>query len=335
MRADRLLSILLLLQVHRRMTARSLAGRLEVSERTIHRDMEALSSAGVPVHAERGAGGGWVLEESFRTDLTGLTEVEAQALFLATPPRVLADLGLEQASHGALVKLLAALPTPARRDAEFVRQRIHVDATGWRGGESPGPCFATLQEAVWRERCVRLLYGRDEAEPVERLVDPLGLVAKGNLWYLVAAVGGQPRTYRVSRIHEATIVDEPSARPPDFDLAAFWASSSTSFVANLPRFPLSVRVDPAVQHRLWYPGSYARVECTGEAGADGWLPVDLTLQSEAEACAYALGFGARMEVLAPASVRECVRRTAAEIAQLYDERYPGERNLNRSMNDDR
>src|SRR4051812_2982239 len=135
MRADRLLSILLLLQTHRRMTAGTLADRLEVSARTIHRDMEALSMAGVPVYAERGAGGGWVLPDTFRTDVTGLTDSEIQALFVSMPTRVLADLGLERASDAALVKLLASLPGTARRDAEQVRQRIHVDGAGWHQSE--------------------------------------------------------------------------------------------------------------------------------------------------------------------------------------------------------
>src|SRR5438874_11494791 len=130
MRADRLLSILLILQVHQRITARELSKRLEVSERTIHRDMEALGAAGVPVYAERGTGGGWVLSEAYQTNLTGLNEAEIQSLFLANPPHLLADLGLRQASEGALIKLLAALPSISRRDAEFARQRLHVDGAG-------------------------------------------------------------------------------------------------------------------------------------------------------------------------------------------------------------
>src|SRR5215212_9732508 len=222
MRADRLLSILLLLQTHRRMTAGALAQRLEVSRRTVHRDMEALSMAGVPVYAERGAGGGWVLPDSFRTDLTGLTESEIQALFVSMPTRLLADLGLAQASDAALVKLLAALPSVARRDAEQVRQRIHVDGAGWHQSAETVPALATLQEAVWIDRRVRLNYRRGDGSAVERVVDPLGLVAKGRLWYLVAGVDGEPRTYRISRVEAAEILDEPASRTPDFDLATFW-----------------------------------------------------------------------------------------------------------------
>ena len=321
MRADRLLSILLLLQVHRRMTAGSLANRLEVSPRTIHRDMEALCMAGVPVYAERGSGGGWVLPDSFRTDVTGLTKPETQALFLSTPESLLADLGLEKASDAALVKVLAALPSIARRDAEYMRQRIHVDGAGWHQAPDEVPTLPTLQEAVWLERRVRLRYRRNDGETVERVVDPLGLVAKGRLWYLVAAVdGGESRTYRVSRIQTVEILDESATRPPDFDLAAFWTASSADLVANLPRYPITVRVAPEVVRRLWIPGAYARVEHVGEPEADGWQTVRLLLQTGPEACSYVLGFGPRMEVVEPPELRERVVREAASIVAFYGER---------------
>lgn len=317
MRADRLLSILLLLQVHRRMPARALARRLEVSERTIHRDMEALSAAGIPVYAERGAGGGWILPDSFRTDVTGLTEAETRALFLATPPRLLADLGLDKASDAALVKLLAALPAFARRDAEHARQRIYVDAAGWHRGGEAVPCLATLQDAIWRDRRVHLVYRRNDGETVERTVDPLGLVAKGSLWYLVAGIDGETRTYRVSRIEAVDVRDEPCARPPDFDLAASWAASSGAFVRNLPRYPMRVRIHPDAVRRLWIPGSYAQVEHVGEPEADGWRTARLVLQTEDEACSYALGFGPRMEVVEPDALRERVARVAGEVVAFY------------------
>jgi predicted DNA-binding transcriptional regulator YafY len=317
LRADRLLSILLLLQVHKRLTAGDLARRLEVSPRTIHRDMEALSMSGVPVYAERGAGGGWILPESFRTDVTGLTEPEIQALFVSMPTRVLADLGLDRASDAALVKLLASLPGSSRRDAEQVRQRIHVDGAGWHQSEETVPALATLQEAVWLDRKVRLGYQRGDGTIVERVVDPLGLVAKGRLWYLVASVDGEPRTYRVSRVQSVEVTDEAASRPADFDLAAFWARSSSELVANLPRYPIVVRVAPEAARRLWIPGSYARVEHVGEPEEDGWHRVNLLLQTEPEACRYVLGFGALMEVVEPVGLRERVVRTAGEILAFY------------------
>jgi predicted DNA-binding transcriptional regulator YafY len=316
MRADRLLSIMLLLQVHRRMTARDLAQRLEVSERTIHRDMEALSIAGIPVLAERGTGGGWRLLEEYRTNLTGLNEAEVQALFLTKPTRLLADLGLHKASEAAFIKLLAALPAMSRRGAEDVRQRIHIDMTGWRRSEEAVPCLPALQEAVWRERQVVLTYQRGDGE-VERVVDPLGLVAKGSVWYLVAAVEGEPRTYRVSRMRRVTVTDQPAARPAAFDLAAYWEHSAAEFTANLPRLPAILRADPDILPRLRYSGHFARIERVDPPEADGWVPVHAVFEDEHEAVAYALSFGPRLEVLEPASVRTQVIQAARETAAFY------------------
>src|SRR2546425_5019045 len=250
MRADRLLSILLLLQVQQRMTARELAKRLEVSERTIHRDMEALSTAGVPVTAERGTGGGWSLLESYQTNLTGLTEMEIQALFLTGPARLLADLGLHQASEAALIKLLAALPSLSRRNAEYVRQRIYVDTAGWRNTEEAVPYLLTLQDAIWQERKLHFTYLRGDDTTVERLADPLGLVAKGSVWYLVAAGGGEVRTYRGSRVQNAKLIEEPCACPAGFELAAYWEQSAAKFKANLPRYHATIRARPDIVHRL-------------------------------------------------------------------------------------
>nr|MDQ3818613.1 HTH domain-containing protein [Acidobacteriota bacterium] len=173
MRADRLLSILLLLQIHQRMTSRELARRLEVSERTIHRDMEALGMAGVPIAAERGQRGGWMLMEGYETRLTGLNEAEIQALFLTRPARLLADLSLDKASDAALIKLSAALPPVFRHDADYARQRIYVDVTGWNPRDEKAPALHTLQEAVWQERKVSFTYGQHECKG-ERIADPLG-----------------------------------------------------------------------------------------------------------------------------------------------------------------
>jgi predicted DNA-binding transcriptional regulator YafY len=319
MRADRLLSILLLLQVHRRITARELARRLEVSERTIHRDMEALGMAGVPVLAERGTGGGWSLLEAYQTNLTGLNEAEVQALFLAKPLRLLADLGLDKAAEAGLVKLLAANPSMSRHGAEEVRQRIHVEVGGWRQQDETLPCLPTLQEAVWRERKLRITYARGDT-PVERLVDPLGLVAKGSAWYLVAAVEDELRTYRVSRILMAEITDDPSVRPPTFDLAAYWEQSTAEFKANLPRYPATVRVEPALLPRIRSEGRYARIEREGPPDAGGWIPLAMLFEGERNACEYVLSFGARIEVVEPPALRELVIQAAAGILARYDAR---------------
>jgi predicted DNA-binding transcriptional regulator YafY len=317
MRADRLLSILLLLQVHRRVTARELAARLEVSERTIHRDMEALGMAGVPVVAERGSNGGWSLMGEYRTNLTGLNKDEAQALFLIQPSRMLADLGFEKASDAALIKLAAALPAAHRDDAEYARQRIHVDLSGWNRADESIACLPIIQQAIWQGRKLRFIYERGQCAAAERVVDPLGLVAKGNAWYLVAAVDGMPRTYRVSRVAEATLLDEPYARPKAFDLAAFWEASAASFKASLPRYQATLRVAPEVLPRLGFAGRFARIEHTGEPDAEGWVEVRVCFDVEEMAVEYALSFGPCIEVIAPEALRDKVIEMARSVIAFY------------------
>jgi len=321
-RADRLLSIMLLLQVHRRLTARDLARRLEVSERTIHRDMDALSGAGVPVYAERGAGGGWSLTEGYRTQLPGLSEAEVQALFLTGPARLLADLGLRQASEAALLKLLAALPAMARRDVVYARQRIHVDPAGWYEAEESVAALPALQEAIWQGRRLCLTYRRGDGATVERLVDPLGLVAKGRVWYLVAAVEGEPRSYRVSRVQDARPTDEPCTRPAGFDLAAYWERSAADFKANLPRYPATLRVAPDLLLWLRRTGRSSRIEHAGPPDAEGWVTLAMRFDVEEEACQYVLGCGPRIKVLEPPALRERVIALAEAVAALHARRAP-------------
>ncbi len=311
MRADRLLSILLQLQLHGRLTARELARRLEVSERTIHRDMEALGTAGVPVVAERGVGGGWSLMEGYRTNLTGLSESEVQALFVTKPSRLLADLRLEKASDAALVKLLTALPSVNRRNAELARQRIHIDVSGWNRSSESVPFLPALQDAVWRERRVRMQYGDDDCAS-ERSVDPLGLVAKGSVWYLVAAVDDTIRSYRVSRVHQVTILEEPCRRPDDFDLARFWDQSSTEFKKQLPRYEVVIRAQASMVRWIRSLMRFGGIDKIDEED-DGRVRISMHFDAEEVARAVLLGFGEQIEILAPVALRDNVLQTARAI----------------------
>jgi predicted DNA-binding transcriptional regulator YafY len=317
MRADRLLSILLLLQVHQRITAQELAKRLEVSERTIHRDMEALSAAGIPVTADRGVGGGWSLLEEYRTNLTGLTETEARTLFFTRPARLLEDLGLHEASEAALIKLHAALPSIQRDNAERAYQCIHVDTTGWKNPDEAVPYLPILQEAIWQERKLQLTYLRPDDAIVERLIDPLGLVAKGSTWYLVAAVDGEYRTYRVSRIQAACKTDQHCERPKGFHLAKHWEQSAAHFRANLPRFPVKLLVDPTIIGYMRIVSRYSRIEQVGEAQADGRVEVSMLFEGEQIAREYILGFGVKIEVIEPRSLRKQVIQAAKDIVSFY------------------
>jgi len=317
-RADRLFSIVLLLQAHHQMTARDLASRLEVSERTIHRDMEALSGAGIPVVAARGLGGGWSLLGEYRTNLTGLTESEVQSLFVTKPTKVLADLRLEKAADGALLKLLACLPATFRQGAERARQRIHVDVSGWSRCEEAVPFLPILQEALWLERRLQITYERGpDCEPVQRLIEPYGLVAKGSVWYLVGAVDGHVRSYRVSRITQAEVLTEHAQIPADFDLARYWDQSATTFKSNVPNYVAQFWVAPAILLRLSFAGRFARVTETDETDARGWRKVVVGFDVEEMACEYAVSFGPNLEVIEPLSLREKVIHMAQATLRFY------------------
>ena len=311
-------SIVLLLQAHHQMTARDLASRLEVSERTIHRDMEALSGAGIPVVAARGLGGGWSLLGEYRTTLTGLTETEIQSLFVTKPAKLLADLRLEKAADGALLKLLACLPTTFRRGAERARQRIHVDVSGWSRREEAVPFLPILQEALWLERKLQISYERGpDCEAVQRTIAPFGLVAKGSVWYLVGAVDGHVRSYRVSRITQAEVLNERTEIPAAFDLAQYWEQSATTFKSNVPNYLAHFWVSPEVWLRLSFAGRFARVTETDEIDARGWRKVMVGFDVEEMACEWAVSFGPNLEVTEPLSLREKVIDMAQATLRFY------------------
>jgi predicted DNA-binding transcriptional regulator YafY len=300
------------------MTSRDLATRLEVSERTIHRDMEALSGVGIPVTAERGSGGGWSLLGDYRTSLTGLTEPEIQSLFLTTSTKLLSDLHLDKAANGALLKLLASLPSRFREGAERARQRIHIDVSGWSRREEAVPLLPVLQEALWTERKLLITYLRGEhSEPVERLISPFGLVAKGSVWYLVGAVEGSVRTYRVSRVSFAKVLDVMAPIPVDFNLAEYWEQSSSTFKSNAPKYLASFWVSPAVVLRLSFAGRFARVMETDETDARGWKKVHVGFDVEEMACEYAASFGPNVEVIEPVTLREKVIAMTKATLEFY------------------
>lgn len=319
MRADRLLSVMLLLQAHGRMTAQDLAERLEVSERTVYRDISALGMAGIPVYAERGPGGGCGLLDGFRTSLNGLSEAEVQTLLLSGVPGPLRDLGLAPALEAALLKLLAALPSTRRSEAERFRRRIHVDAAGWgRSGEAV-PHLRTLQEAVWQDRRLRMSYAHDQ-EVSERVVEPLGLVAKASVWYLVARSEGEMRVFRVSRVMAAEPLEATFARPEEFDLAAYWTESCARFEASWARYPVTLRVAPDLLPFLpMILGDSVRpaLEQAGPPDAAGWVAVSLMFESLEVARTRVLGLGTQVEALAPEELRASVAAWAADVARFY------------------
>ena len=321
MRADRLLSLLLLLQAKGRTTAQELAERLEVSERTIYRDLDALSMAGIPVFAERGPGGGCTLAEDYRTNLTGLSETEVRTLFMSGARGPLADLGLGKSMEDALLKLLASLPSHHRRDAEIARQRIHLDAAGWNRTEELVPYLSVIQEALWQERRLHLQYRRGATnELVTGLVEPYGLVAKASIWYLVAQSEANLRAFRVSRIHGATLSNETFSYPSNFDLANYWAEWCEQFITGLPRYPVTVRVAPQgipILPHLFGEGIRLVVEQAPPADSEGWITIPLLFQSLENARGRLLALGSLVEVLEPTELRHSLIQQVEEIVAFY------------------
>ena len=289
-RATRLVSLLLLLQTRGRLTAQELASLLEVSVRTVHRDVEALTVAGVPVEAVRGAAGGYRLAGGYRTRLTGLNADEAEALFAAGIPGPAAELGLGGELAAARLKVLAALPHELQERAARAPRLFHLDARGWFRAEDTVPHLPALADCVWRGCRVRLRY-RERGGAVRRTVDPLGLVLKGGAWYLVARRSAGMRVYRVSRVAAVQALDEAFERPSDFELAAYWDEWSRAFEDGLPRVEVTVRT---------------------ERGDEV-----LEFENLREAYRVLLARGARIEVLEPAELRDRIAATSRELAALY------------------
>lgn len=315
-RADRLVSLALLLQTRGRMPARALAAALEVSVRTVYRDIAALNAAGVPVVAESGPNGGCWLLDGYRFPLRGLSADEASALVLLGVPAVVAELGLADA--------LAAAQRKVRAGTRARTALVHLDMPRWFHGAEPVPHLRTLAAAVRDGRQLRLGYRRGEGEPeTTRVVEPLGLVNKAGVWYLVAsgeARAGEPAVFRAGRVASAQVLPGAIARPPGFDLATFWERWSASFTGGLPKVEVRLRASAAALAA--FPeifGDQARPALAAAPPPDaaGFTEVRLTFEHEMAATARLAGFGGQVEVLSPATVRTRLVATARELLERY------------------
>jgi predicted DNA-binding transcriptional regulator YafY len=320
-RASRLVAILLLLQTRERMTAQELATRLEVSERTIYRDVQSLSAAGIPVYGEAGHEGGYRLVEGYRTRLTGLTAAEASSLLLTGLPTAAADLGLGAAVADAQLKLLAALPSEMRERAEQLRERFHLDAPSWYADAHPAPHLPAVADATWRRRRVRLGYLRWESpHEVTRTVEPYGLVLKAGQWYLVARRSGRFRTYRVSRISELQTLDEGFERAADFDLATYWRAYLAEFDDRRHRITAVLRLSPEGMRWLPYllePAVARAAWETASPDRDEWTRVTVPLESHDAAVRELLRLGPDVEVIAPDRLRARITETLEAAISRY------------------
>jgi predicted DNA-binding transcriptional regulator YafY len=320
MRASRLLSILMLLQSRGRLSAQALADAAEVSVRTVYRDVDELSAAGVPLWAERGRNGGFQLKPGWRTRLDGLTEPEAKAMFFGGLPGPASQLGLGEAMASAQLKLMAALPDDWRDDARRVSSRFHLDPIDWYRGDAPADQLPAVAQAVWAEQRIHVRYDSWNGV-VERTLEPLGLVLKAGVWYLAAAAPSKPpRTYRVSNILALTATDQGFARPRQFELARYWSESTQRFEAELYRdealllvsargFWLLERASRAVAE-----SAQRSVEPSDE---EGWVRVTIPIESVEHAADQVLRLGADAQVLAPVALRVRLRETIERMSALY------------------
>lgn len=318
MRSSRLLTILILLQLRSRLTAEALASELEVSVRTIYRDVDALSAAGVPVYADKGPGGGFSLIDGYRTRLTGLDSDEALAVTMIGLPGPAAALGLGNAAHRAKGKLLAALPADAAAGAERVASRFHLDTGEWYRATDASPFLPLLARAVLDERRIAFTYAGWKGDHAGA-ADPLGLVLKAGNWYLVAQTRGEPRSFRVSEFRHVEVSDDSSIRPPGFDLPAYWAASVERFERELRPDRAELRVSARGLKRLAALGSFAAeavATSRPEAGGD-WHHVTLPLEPGDHEVLQLLGIGPELEVTSPPGLRSRLASLAREVASLH------------------
>lgn len=319
MRASRLLSILIMLQLRGRLSAVALAQEFEVSIRTIYRDIDQLSAAGVPVYAERGRAGGFALHDGYRTRLTGFTPAEAEALLLAGAGHAAADLGVGAEAAAAQLKLLASLPPDAGASAQRIASRFHLDPGDWYARDEKLDFLPALASAVWRERRVRIRY-ESWKEVVKRDLDPLGLVLKAGRWYLVAASKGKPRTYRASSIQAIETLEAKAERPPRFDLARHWTQSVKDLDQRLMRSRAVVKLSVEGRRLL------REINPAGAEAAEaehtpcrppGWIKASIPFEDSSHGLRQMLRMGPEIEVLEPAELRQKMRAETQRLAALY------------------
>ncbi len=282
------------------------------------RDVDALSLAGIPVMAKGGQGGGIFLDKSYRVSLTGLSISEMQALFIPGPSGPIKDIGLENATENVLLKVVAALPIRHREQLEDFRMRIHFDPVWWQQEEKVTPFLSLLHCAVFEERCLRIRYERHNGEVSEREIEPYGLVAKGSTWYLVGKREGAFRTYRVSRIRHAVLLDEVLQRDSTFDLPSYWSEHSVAFEKQLSQFSFTLQIDPKHLYLLnWYAEGQFRLSEDVDSTKDAWPTVYLTLTSLEAACAFVFRIGQHARIVSPPELRTAVLEAARELIAVH------------------
>ena len=321
MKAERLIKILLILQHGEMINTRTLANELGVSERTIHRDMESLSLVGIPVYSERGVAGGWRLVDDWKHKLSYLKEKEIISLFLPSSEKIIADLNLDMSVDELKQKLLLSVPDHVKESAINLSERIHIDTSSWRNSQEKMKYMDLVQQAVMDSKKVTIHYEKGNRVEKTYEIDPLGLVAKGNTWYLVATNDKKEyRNYRVSRILGVQVLDEQFNRPDDFVLADYWKESKEKFIQSLPEFQVEVEASKHILNRIMFTGRFVRhVKNSTVQNESKWIPVSLSFPTEEEATNFILGFGNQMKVIDPLYLQDELTRRAKEVLELYRE----------------
>jgi predicted DNA-binding transcriptional regulator YafY len=305
MRADRLLTLILLLQTRGKMTARELAEELGVSRRTILRDINALSFSGIPVYSEGGHGGGIALIEEYRTSLTGLNKSEVQTLFLASNNQALRDVGLGDASENLFMKLLAALPKTHHSTADHIRQRLMIDPTWWWHDTATSPFWDELQQAVYEDRLIETRYENYDGRITERVLAPYSLICKSSLWYLLAEREQELRTYRVTRFHSVRVLEQSFLRRPDFDLPTYWQEHVKNFESTFGEYQCTLRIHPEREMFVkWLmPGRWKLV---ADADEKGWITLSLIMDADLLAKMLVFGLAGFVEIVSPDGLKQSV-----------------------------
>jgi predicted DNA-binding transcriptional regulator YafY len=318
MRADRLVAMLLLLQNRKRWTARALATNLEVSQRTILRDVEALSIAGIPITAQGGRGGGIALDANYRITLTGLKAAELQSLMLTGNIPLLKEVGLDKAAESALLKVSATIPAQYQSALEFMRQRIFIDPLWWWRDADSSPFLAELQQAVYESHCIRATYERRDGTVAEHILEPYSLVAKSGTWYLIARREGALRVYHLSRFQRVALLDTSFCREDDFDLPTYWEQRLRAFAETAGEYTFTLRIHesrlPFV--RRLAPGRSMTHE---PSAAEGWALAHFQVESMDLAKMLVFGLGSHACVVEPAELQAAVVQAARDLLHLKQE----------------
>ena len=324
MKSDRLLSALMLLQAHGRLSSREIAERLEISQRTAHRDMEALCIAGIPVIAHRGAQGGWELQKGWRTKVPGLDDAELQGL-LMVQPSALGDRKLTAAAQRAFDKLMASLPASMRTQADSIRARLHIDPTGWRPIADDVSVLPIVQSALARNHKLTFLYTRSDGNTASRTVDPLGIVCKQTVWYLIAQTSAGMRTYRVSRMRDVVVLALQFERPAKFNLAAYWKQTTAKLRQQSQTVSITIALSPegVLTINRWCPMTALPNHPAQSSLQKDWRAFEVEFESYQQARFVILGLGPRAIPLAPNAL---CKEIANDLSRMLNQSRPRRKN---------